>query len=243
MGYSDEFYTVIRSGDSGTYFPSNTTSDFYVRLPHTLELHSDWCVAVNEVWVTKQWYNVRNAYIELCLSGDEYEKWPITSGYYGDNTWLVDELGRVASNASDGCVTFTYNLLNHKLYISTKPGVKVKLSPDLCEIAGVNICEIITGPWVSDHAMDVNKHDRIMYIHCDMIAGQLFSDNIIPVVKVLDTSHYGFGEMIHDNIVSAYADVDKKTFDVIHIELRGLTGEVIKFEGGQIIIQLHFKRR
>ena len=241
MGYADEFYTVIRSGDSGMYFPSNTPSDFYVRLPHMLELHGDWSVGVNEVWLTKQWYNVRDAFIELCLSGDEYEKWSIPSGYYIDNSWLVHELNSVGSNASEGSVTFTYDIRNHRLYISTKPGVKVKLSPNLCGIVGHTAGEIITGAWVSPTVMDVNKHDRFMYMHCDMIAGQLFSDDILQVVKVLDTSHCDFGEVVHDNMVSTYADVDKQTFDIIHIELRGLSGDHIKFNGGQIIIQLHFR--
>ena len=243
MGYADEFYTVIRSGDSSVYFPSNTPGDFYVRLPHMVELHGDWCVAVNEVWVIKQWYNVRNAYIEVCLSGVEYDKWAIPSGYYVDNSWLVQGLNSVANNASEGCASFTYNSLNHRMYISTKPGVKVKLSPNLCVLAGCEPGTVITGSWVTDNAMDVSKDQRIMYIHTDMIAGQLFSDNILPVLKVLDTSYADFGEMVHDNIVSTYANVVRKTFDVIHIEIRDSSGELIKFEGGMVMIQLHFRRR
>jgi hypothetical protein len=243
MGYADEFYTVIRSADSTMYFPSNTPSDFYVRLPHTLELHGDWCVGVNEVWVSKQWYNVSGAYIEVCLSGDEYEKWGVSTGYYTDNKQLVDELNSVVGDGSDGSVAFTYGVVNHRLYISTKPGVKVKLSPNLCEIVGHTIDTEISGSWASTTVMDVNKKDSIIYIHCDVISGQLFSDNILPVVKVLDTSYGDFGSVVHDNILSTYANVDKKTFDIIHIELRTSPGDLIKFEGGQTIIQLHFRRR
>jgi hypothetical protein len=76
-----------------------------------------------------------------------------------------------------------------------------------------------------------------------VISGQLFSDTILPVVKVLNTSYGAFGDAIHDNVLSTYANVEKKTFDIIHIELRDITGRFIKFEGGETIIQLHFRRR
>jgi hypothetical protein len=242
MGYADEFYTVLRSDDSMSYFPSNNTSDFYVRLPHTMDLHGDWCVGVNEIWVTKHWYNIRDEYIELSLGAHEYERWPILSGYY-DNDQLLGALNSIADNASEGCVTFTYNIHSNRVYIATRPLVKIRLSPHLGSILGVGVDEVITGSWASGCVMDVHKHDRVIYVHCDMITGQLFSDNILPVVKVLDTSQVGFGQVVHDNILSSYADVYKKTFDVIHIEMRDAAGKHIKFEGGHAVIQLHFRRR
>ena len=244
MGYADEFYTVIRSNDSGGYFPSNTTSDFYVRLPHMMDLHGDWCVGVNEIWLTKHWYNVTDVYIELCLSGDdEYEKYPIVNGYY-DNEQLLSELNNVANNASEGCVSFTYNVRTSRVFINTKKNlVKVKLSAKLCSIVGAEVGRVITGSWASEYVMDVHKQDRMIYVHCDMITGQLFSDNILPVLKVMDTTQVGFGQVLHDNTLSSYADVYKKTFDVIHIEMCDAIGKQIKFEGGHAVIQLHFRRR
>ena len=239
----DEFSLVIRSSDCVNYFPDNTPSDFYVRLPHKIDLQSDWCVSVTEIWLTKRWYNIGDTYIAISLSGGEYEEWSVQSGYYVDNQWLVTELNKVANNVSVGCIKFTYDELNHRLYARAQSGVSFKLSPSMCDMLGHVCSEPITGSWVSPNSMDVCSGDRFVYVHSDIVGGQVFSDDILPIIKILDTTNYDFGSIIHDNNINMYIPVVKKMFDVIHIELRDSSNGIIKFEGGVAIVQLHFRRR
>jgi hypothetical protein len=243
MAQQSDFSIVVRSSDCLDYFPSNTPGDFYVRIPHKLELEDNSHVSVHEIWITKRWYNMRGAYIAICLSGDEYEEWYMQSGYYSDNSWLVSELNRIADNASDGSVNFTYNDHNHRLYISTRVGVKIRLSPNICSMLGYVCDKPITGVWVSPKSMDVCITDRFVYVHTDIGVAQVVGDDILPVVKIIDTTDYEFGGVIHDNNVGMYIPVVKKMFDVIHVELRDSSNSVIKFEGGVCVIHLHFRRQ
>jgi hypothetical protein len=243
MDVRSEFTIVVRSTDCANYFPTNTPGDFYVRLPHKIELTSDWSLTVSEIWITKHWYNMHNSYVEICLGGDVYEKTAILSGYYHDNSRLVEELNKIGENTSDGAVIFSYDTRNQRLYVGIRAGVKVKLSPSLCTMLGHDVGVPITGAWVSPLIMDVHRGDRLIYVHTDISRGQVFSDDILPIVKVVATDCYDFGSVIHDINVGVQIPVDKKSFDVIHIELRDSSNDIIKFEAGVTMVQLHFIRR
>ena len=74
MSYNKEFCVTVRSFDSGDYFPDNTCTDFYVRLPRPVVLNGDWTMCVSEVWLDKMWCNIKDCYLDIYTPGSVKNK-------------------------------------------------------------------------------------------------------------------------------------------------------------------------
>lgn len=242
MGYADDFYVTVRSMDSLDYFPNNTGSDFTVRLPYKLMLEGNWKVGVNEIWITKHWFNLTDASIQLAIDESEFEEWYLLSGYYEDNLTFIHEINKLIDSVSKGSAKLSLNQLNQKVSISTESGVKLKLSENICSLIGMEYGQIINGEWLGEKIMDINAEHRMVAVCADFTSEQLFSDNVANVVKMLDSSYQYYGEVIHDNVLSNYVNVRKDTINTMHVKLTDLSGKVYKSQTGSSIIQFRFKR-
>lgn len=47
----DNFYVVLPSNSSSSYFPDNTTTHFITRLPQTLSLQGEWGVSLTTIQI------------------------------------------------------------------------------------------------------------------------------------------------------------------------------------------------
>lgn len=242
MGYADELYVTVRSSDSMNYFSNNTASDFTARLPHKLVLDGGWCAGVNEIWFTKHWFNLTNASIQISIEGTEFEEYYLMSGYYDDNVALMYALNKLVDGIGPGIASFMVNELNHRVHITTRSDVKIKLSENICALIGAPYGGIIGGEWGGSKSMDIHSDCRMVMVCVDFISQQLFSDNMLNVIKMVDSSHQYFGEVVHDNVLTNYAKVCKDTFDTIHVQLKDSSGRVLKSVGGSCAIQLRFNR-
>lgn len=222
------------------YFTTNSSSDFNVRLPYKLRLDSRWKVGVNEIWLSKHWFNVTNAWIQISVDGLGFEQYNLTDGYYNDNSALVSELNRLTTNVSLDCASFRLERLSQKLKIEPKSNVMLKLSENICSLIGMSYDHIIKSEWNGDKSMDVNADFRIVAVCADFVSEQLFSDNVSNVIKMIDTSYQYYGEIVHDNNLSNYVKLRKDTLDTIHVQIKTESGRVLKCESGSCTIQLKF---
>lgn len=242
MGYADDFYVTVRSMDSLDYFPNNTASDFNVRLPYKLMLEGNWKVGVNEIWITKHWFNLTDASIQLSVNDSEFEEWYLLSGYYEDNLTLIHELNKLLDSVCKGCGKFSLNQLNQRVSIITEIDIKLKLSENICSLIGMDYGEIINVEWSGEKTMDIHEENRMVAVCVDFTSEQLFSDNVVNVIKMLDSSYQYYGEVIHDNILSNYVNVRKDTINTIHVKLSNLCGKSYKSQAGSCIVQFRFTR-
>ena len=240
---ADEFFVTVRSIDSMDYFPTNTCADFNVRLPYKIGLDGRWKVCVNEIWVSKQWFNLESAWIRLSVGENDFGECPLLDGYYDDNLTVIHELNRLVNLKSPGSVTFGLNQVNQTAFINTIENVKLTLSENICRLIGHDYGEHIPKDWVGQKGMDINEGFRMMLVCSDLIYAQLFSDNVMNVMKMIDSSYQYYGEIVHDNIASHRARVCKDTFDTIHVQIRNEYGKIFKCVGGSCAIHLHFTRQ
>jgi hypothetical protein len=202
MGYADELFVTLRSTDSKAYFPDNTAGDFYVCLPYCLKFEGEWSVGVNDIWITKHWFNLVDEAIFLSFSDQEYERFQINDGLYTSNSMLIDELNAAARGACDEpCLSVSLNLNNHKVSIQTRKDVKLKLSSGLSELFGIKDDYVISGGWTSRTPLDVNVGNRFVMVYTDFVSSQLFSDEMLSVVKIVDCS-YGTLKCVRRHLTS-----------------------------------------
>lgn len=224
------------------YFPDNNASEFIVRLPYKLMLNGRWKVGINQIWMTKHFFNITNAWIQISVDDSEFEEYYLTSGYYDDNLTLLHEMNMLVERVSKGSAKFGINQLNDKVYIDVSEGVKIKLSRNICALIGWNYDSVITDSWSSEKSMDINADYRMIMVCADFISEQLFSDKVEKVLKIIDCSSQYYGEMVYDNVMTNNAAVSKDTIDTMHIQLKDRYGKVLKCVAGSCTIQLCLTR-
>lgn len=257
MSYASEFYVTVRSDDSANYFPDNTQSDFYIKLPYFLALSADWCVGVNQMWLDKTWYNVKDISLKFIADTEDETILQLQDGYYEDIETLINALNSLAVAKDVQLCLFTYEKMCRKVSIKVSAKYTMEISPYLANMLGTDKTSIkgklVKVDNVSDdkkeqtisleQSYDLHLLDKQMYVYTDIIAGQMSNDAISGLLKIVDTSQCLFGGVIYDNFISNYSRVMVDTFDVIHIKIVNAKQDVINFCGGKTVIQLHFKRQ
>ena len=247
MAYAKEFYVTVKSNDSMEYFPSNTPSDFYIKLPYSMTLGGDWDVAVSQVWIDKMWFNVEDAHVTITEitkdgthTGENVTK-QLDDGYYSDIVELLNTLNECTLLNDRQVCEFEFNHKTHKVQIRVLDGFKLLISPKLRDIIG---CETVgvMGKQTLGKCVNLHVRNSLLYICTDIVSGQICSDTTSGVVKVVGTKQYNFGEVIYDCNITNYARIRVDSFDVIHIQIRDMEKDIIKNVGGKTVVQLHFRR-
>lgn len=247
MGYKDEFCTTVKSTDSLLYFPENTSTDFYVKLPHTIVLDGDWSVGVNQIWMDKMWYNVTDT--ELMFANNDGEdivdspshKVKISDGYYDNIGVLAESLNTASTVNGERLCTFTYNEVSGKMTTDVKTGFTLIMVKHLSTMLGSHDHHIFSGKTVSAGCVDLHLSDRFMHVHTNIVGGYFFPNSEPTILKTLSTDGCGFGGMIYNSLLSDHTRVFLKNVDVIRVMITNRNG-VIKQLGGQTVIQFHFRR-
>lgn len=80
-----------------------------------------------------------------------------------------------------------------------------------------------------------------LFIYCDIIDYQFVGDAYAPLLRnvVVDNIFPKTAWMHYDN--PHYVDINKSEISTIHVEIRDDIGEKIRFDGGKVIIKLHFR--
>jgi len=248
MAYASEFFVMMSSEDSLDFFPENTPSDFYVRLPYLLMLDGDWFISINQIWMPKMWYNVQDTTIEFKKYKEETEvvyeakeTTHITGGYYESVGNLIEEINRCTAKDSVHYSVMGYDSLRHKVTIDVLKGYELELSKELSTILGASGTRF-RGKNMLSMCPDLSRYESIAYIYIDVIEGQLSGGGVCNVIKMMNTYDSRFGDNIYDNIETNFARIASDRFDTVHITVKNRFGATIKQEGGVTILQLHFRR-
>ena len=140
----NDFYITVNSRDSKIYSPDNTQFDFYGKLPRTIELNGQWNVCINQIWIDKMWYNIKNTQIGLEDNNDDITYINLTDGYYDKIDDLVDEINIKAKLNKLQVMTCIYDHITHKISVTILDGYKVHLSPDLSNMLGSDYMKLTT---------------------------------------------------------------------------------------------------
>lgn len=246
MGYKDNFYLTVKSTDSVSYFPDNTSADFYAKLPYTIDLDGDWSIGVNQIWIPKRWYNVVDIQLQFVnneganIVDSASEVVQISDGYYHTIDTLIQTLNQISNIGNNELCQFSYNNITQKVTIDVKDGFTLTMSATLCSMLGSEQ-QIFAKKNVCTGCPDLHITDGLIHVNTNIVGGFMYSNSRPNVIKTVCTAGYNFGELIYDGLLSDHTRIFLKTTDVIRIMITDKTG-VIKQMGGETIVQLHFKR-
>lgn len=247
MGYGNEFFVTLKSDECDKYFPDNNPTDFYCKLPYTLDLNGDWYVGVNQIWIDKMWYNMTGMEVQFTKNeGTIMEEESavkiikVSDGYYHDTASVVRMLNMICVLDELNLCSFSMDMYNGKMTLKVLEGYTMVMSSKLCDMLGMSSF-IFTGEVIGEKCVNIHKYDGLLYIHTDIVCGYMYTNTKPDIIKTMSTNRYGFGDVIYNNFLADHTRVFMNCVDTIRIYITN-GDSVIKQVGGCTVIQLHFRQ-
>lgn len=253
----DNFYLTLLSNSSMSYFPENTTANFYTKLPKTIKLEGGWVVGLVEYHYPCTMLNVQEheniIYIkknkqlenEPAFVSVEYTSHVPATNYDG----IIHLLKAFNENPIlKDCVAFRYDDISKRVMVTaidksvTSITSSAKLSLQLGFEPNTNFIRNGMGKYPANLYLGLPSQ---MFIYTDIVQPQIVGDVMTPLVRIvpLDPSKYIYGAY-KINVFSPahYVSVLRREFDTIEIDIRTSVGEKVSFQFGTACVKLHFKR-
>ena len=244
-----DFYLTLPSNSSMDVYPNNTMANFKTRLPNRIELEGRWEVGLVEIQYPHTWYNLQDGEGELAI----YTPPPdvneivthIPSGYYSSVNELI---GRMETEIMEALgeteykpITFTYDEITRKITAHARE-LQLWFGETIQRILGFRIHAISDGVTRGEHVVDMDPLHS-MYVYCDLLEPRVVGDKMTQLLRVVPVEGRN-GDMvtrIYENV--HYVPLQRKSFEVVEIDIRDSVGEKVPFERGTLNVTLHFRRR
>ena len=247
MDTINEFFITLHNWTSTKLFPTNVLGDFYTKLPAPIDLYGDWKVGLTSFCIPKKWYNVNKFlnYVDIyTVDNSDGIRCEIDTGYYEDIVTLLQAIN--ASIIKKGIsynVEFGYEKLRKKVYVTTEIElITINIPSGLCGILGFDTDQKITFSQSAKYSPNIDGDQQIIYVLCDLGEEQIIGENKLSVLATLDTSGFKYGESLHKNDDVSYVNVKNKNFEVIHIWIVDVNGDIVNFFSSKSLFNLHLIR-
>lgn len=265
MDNQDEFYMVLPSNSSMSYYSDNTTTCFTTYLQREVKLHGQWYVGLAEIYIPCTITHVQNSeafYFFSSYSREQILKRDVcrfADGNYQTIEQLADEINK--SN-----ITGQHHELepvkNRKGYyaITRKCDCDemhaTEFNEKICRIFGFDnapqpkrlFMTTNEGPTKIEADRPASLSRAIpdqMYVYTDICEPYTVGDTQASLLRIVSHSNakYNFGS----NFVQRFAPIHYipllyHSFHNIVIDIRDQHGRAIPFEYGTLTVTLHFKR-
>jgi hypothetical protein len=141
---------------------------------------------------------------------------------------------------------FKYNPIKKKIFIHLQPGAFISFDDYLETLLGIKAnpltnrfqeAKFIGGT----SACDITGGIHALYVYCDVLENVPVGDTEAPLLRIVDATG-AYGANIHHVFdPPRYVPVQKKHFDSIEVDIKSDIGEPISFEGGKLMIVVHFR--
>ena len=239
-----EFYVTIPSWASqSSYFSNNTIGNFRVQLPLPVDLKGVWSVGLSQIQYTKSWYNIEaNRNIIFVTQSDTNYKIFITEGYYTSEEQLIKEINKnIQQQSNIPERVFKYDLHSGKCIVDIPDRTIFYIGKHLGSVLGFDNYTL-TGKQESITPVNLNHNCEALYVYCDLIEDQIVGEEKWKLINFFNVEKNTFGTSVNHTCTNPqYVCLAKKNFETIHIKLCNQYKEVIYFQKGVSIVQLHFK--
>ena len=255
---SSKFNLFLDSSDklSQEYFTTNTPSDFCIKLPERLEFNSKWEVALKNIFIGNDLYNIFSAscwfYIKMEVEGtfdsSRPKKIHLSDGMYNTTKELCDYIQSLFDREGYKLKISFKNKSNRiKILCEEKKPrwgymrYNVILSPMLANILGFDRSNksefVIPCHFRKSHVATYTPNVQLLIprnfmILCDIVSESVFGSKSIKILKLLSSNFNGEREMINfDFHQEEFVDIAIKEFTSIRIQIVDTTGDLIKCGG------------
>jgi len=103
--------------------------------------------------------------------------------------------------------------------------------------------EAIIGPLYSERAYDIERGIHSIFVYSDIVEENLIGDKSVRCLRVCTLQQTKFGETINLTFDQPhYLPLSKRSFSTIRVTLKDKTNQQIKFQFGETLIKLHFRK-
>lgn len=259
----NEFVVVVNSSSCTNLFPTNSNTNFRIRLPHRLQLGRDWRVALGDISFSNALYTINKEQsifivIQGCDSKEIEEREPheddqhfvvkLEPGIYQ----TIDELLIAINNEvrssfllvsqskfplfsldSRGVVRISTGFVTIADHDVRRIYVK-SLNPSLRQILGT---ERYGFPYL--HACHTN-----IYCYSNIVNPRVVGNVTVPLLRQVDTKiHEPYGTQVHQIFRKPlFCELSTYEIDEIEVQLLDDTGVPPVIQFGNVILTLIFKR-
>jgi len=248
------FYLTLPSNSSTKYFPDNTLTHYFTKLPHAIDLSGgQWEVGLVEIQFSHTWFNMRQdeGWVVVRTTPDgALKRATLKGGLYETPDKLVKHLKlhcrKRLEDAGEDCdaIVFTYNEITQKVTLSLKNGASIIISPTLQRMLGLAHTEYEgKGHFKGDRVIDVHGGFYSLYVYCNLLEPRMVGDAMVPLLRIVPIRGKN-GDMItktYENV--HYHPIQQKHFDTVEMDIRDDTGRPVSFERGKVVVTLHFRQR
>ena len=245
-----EFYLTTASNASTEYFPENTVTNFTTRLSKVVELDQNWVVGLAEKHYPKSWANVTEGENRIIVTRNGVTRAiNIEPGYYSSPTQIVqafkDGFKKVVLNsvAVDENYKFKYSGLTLKLTVEIGHLCELYLPPALHTLLGFGREQVLNaGIHESQYHIDMNLGFSGIYLYCDVLNFSHVGNITAPLLGIIGTKGKHNVTVTHRFNLIHYKTLRIFNFQNLNFLLTSDYGRKIPFQGGKIMLTLHFKR-
>lgn len=251
MATEHGFSVVLPSNSCPQLFPGNTLASYKVKLAKRLDLQPGmWMVGLREIAFPRNWKNLQDGWIQIHFNElDRTTKFLLKSGYYDSVSDLLEQVHQLLINAHiEKQVVLYYDDITARVILQNKSDhLLISFSSQIKGILGfVSRREFYfdKGVHTGDRAVDMTEGFSSLYVYTNIVENRLVGDSLVPLLRTVpfDT---GKRRSIHQWIQFQhveYLPVINSNSDVIEINIRRDDGTLVAFEGGKVVITLHFIR-
>lgn len=254
---NQSFYLTLLSNSSMSYFPTNTTANFYTKLPKNIKLEGEWVVGLVEFHFPCTMLNVqehqnvvymkRNQKVpnETLPMRVEFKNHIPAANYDNINNFLKAFTenpllkGNIEMHCDDISKRVTVTPLNKDvLSLSATDTLSLQLGFE----PRTNFIKTNRGKYPVNLYLGLPHQ---IFVYTDIIQPQIVGDVMTSLLRVvpMDPTLYIYGAYKMNTFSPAhYLTVMKREFDIIEIDIRTSIGEKVPFEFGTACVKLHFKR-
>lgn len=259
----NEFYVNLPSNTQKTIGSSrdNTTSEFYVPLPHAVRLTGQWEVSLVEIMYPYSWDNLKaasedgwkmstNEIVVNDVKTGHSEQVLVCNGNYENIDHLLAAIkdtidtklsGKDYIRPSD--VDFMYNPLNRRVVVQLKENLELIISEQIAYMLGFKQRILNQTENLASYPPDMRGGIDSLYIYCDLVQPQIVGNVLVPLLRILPVSGT-YGNIVHQVFVMPhYIDVLHKEFSHVTVSIKTDRDLPIPFKFGKTVLKLHFRRK
>lgn len=263
MTNNRDFYVILSSNASSKYFPNNTLTHFWNRLPQAIEMaEGEWKVGLAEFQAPVNWVHLTERDAEIKIEtvnkgggGEATEtKVSIQHGRYNELRSFVKALKDVFQNETK--IRAMYSLTTRSMKISLGPGTFMTVSGRLLTMLGLTTDRAkktdadsytlgdIRRKTVYEGRLDLDAGFHTLWIYSNACAHRMVGDIRAPLLRTVAISASETNEIksiSFDNV--HYVPVSQSYFQTLEIFITDTTGRAVPFLPGQVTVTLHFCRQ
>lgn len=239
-----QFYLWLPSNSSMDVFPSNTLSEFRVRLPQSITLTDEWEVALTEIHYPHSWKNVPGDFWNrfYIKEGDDVEVYLVRSGHYSSVQSIVDVINELIDDTRHkDKAKLSYDTLTRKITLHLQDNRSIFFT-DIGSMLGFEKEKLISQTTTASREVDLDFGFHNLYVYCDIVQAQVVGDSHVPLLRIVPVEGRD-GERVSKIFLNPqYLPISRKQFESIEVNIKRDTGEKVSFETGRVLLTLHLRR-